>query len=89
MRLVNEKKEVVGKIIKQCKRSTAGLPARQYARIVFYSLAKARFSEHFHIVFGALTYSLRLNKLAVLLKIFNSLLHFGKYLLDCPFKSVG
>ena len=80
MGFVHKKQIILWKIIEQRKGTASPRTAGHNAGIVFDSLTHAYFLEHFHIVFGALAYSLRFQQLALLLKPPDPLLHFVFYI---------
>ena len=81
MAFINKKEIIIGKIINKRKRSFTRFAVAHNARIVFDSLAKARFLEHFNIVHRALFNTLCLKEFAFFLKISNTLNHFVIYFL--------
>ena len=74
MRLVDEQQEVPREVVQQREWRLAGLPAREYPRIVLDALAKADFLEHFHVVARPLLDALCLDELLVLTEKFYSFL---------------
>ena len=80
MGFVHKKQIILWKIIEQRKGTAPPRAAGHNTGIVFDSFAHADFFKHFHIVFGALAYSLRFQQLALLLKPPDPLLHFAFYI---------
>lgn len=68
MGFVYEKQKIRWKIIEQGVRGRACGSAREHAGIIFHSGAEADLTEHFKIVFRALLYAPRFNKLALALE---------------------
>ena len=73
--LVNEKKKVIGEIVKKRKRRRAGLSSAHNPRIILNSLTEARLLKHLDVVHRPLANSLSFKKLPLLFKVSNSLNH--------------
>src|SRR5215510_986449 len=68
MGFIQKKKGVGSKVINQGRRWFAGGRTGEVSRVIFNTLGKANFSEHFEIETGALVNSLLFNKLPSFLK---------------------
>ena len=79
MGFVYEKQKIRWKIIEQGVRGRACGSAREHAGIIFHAGAEADLTEHFEIVFRALLYAPRFNKLALALEKCDALVHFTLY----------
>ena len=71
---VNYQQEVVRKVVKQSLRSTSRRSACKNSRVVLNAAAIADFTQHFHVIVGALFDSLSLDKLVVLREVIHPLI---------------
>ena len=79
MTFVNYQQEVVRKVVKQSLRSTSRRSACKNSRVVLNAAAIADFTQHFHVIVGALFDSLSLDKLVVLREVIHPLIEFAFY----------
>ena len=84
MGLVDKHHKVLGEIVQQRHRRTAGRSVADYAGIVLYPVAVPELTHHLHVICCALAYTLRLHEAVVFLELLHSCLHFVHYALSCP-----
>ena len=85
MRLINNKKKIILKIIHQRIRRLSRGQSRQMSGIILDSGTKTSLLHHFHVKISSLRYSLSLNELVLTFKIIYLFLHFCKNGIRCPF----
>ena len=80
--LVHDKQKILREIVDERVRRTSRRTPRQHARIVLDARAETDLLQHFNVVAGALRDTLRLDQLAVFLKVFYALFQFFFEVLD-------
>ncbi len=77
MAFVDEQKEIFREKVNQSRWRLTGAAAVEVARIILDTLDETGLAEHFKVIFRALRKALRLEKLVVLLEIFETILKLG------------
>jgi hypothetical protein len=69
VRLVDDHEEVVREVVDQASRTLARLPSRERARVILDARAVPDLLQHFHVVLGPHTESLRFEELSLVLEL--------------------